>query len=323
MSRLPAASQPANSVVVPVYKNEENIPELLERFADLHRRVPGGIEAVCVVDGSPDLCYELLAKALPSAPYPSRLLLLSRNFGSFSAIREGLKAARGRNFAVMSADLQEEPALVESFFDALRKDEADVVLGTRDSSSESGLDRFAARAFWFLYRTFIQREVPPGGIDVFGCNAAFRDELLRMSESHTSLVGQVIWLGFRRKLVPYKRVPRRLGRSAWTLRRKVGYLLDSVYSFSELPIRLFIALGMLGVLASVTLGLVVFAARLSGAIEVPGYSATVLMVLFFAGLNLLGLGVIGSYVWRAYENTKARPLALVMRDQSFPSRDGA
>src|ERR1700682_2504329 len=114
MSRLPAASQPASSVVVPVYRNEENVPELLERFAELHRRVPGGIEAVCVVDGSPDRSYELLAAALPSAPYPSRLLLLSRNFGSFAAIREGLKAACGRHFAVMSADLQEEPAPVES-----------------------------------------------------------------------------------------------------------------------------------------------------------------------------------------------------------------
>ena len=95
------------SVIVPVYNNEANIPALLERLAALHRSVPGGIEAVCVVDGSPDGSYARLAEALPRAPYPSRLLLLSRNFGSFAAIREGLRVADGRWFAVMAADLQE------------------------------------------------------------------------------------------------------------------------------------------------------------------------------------------------------------------------
>jgi polyisoprenyl-phosphate glycosyltransferase len=327
MSLQPAtAFVPDCAVIVPVYRNEAGIGDLLARLADLHARVPGGIEAILVVDGSPDASHALLAAALPRMPFVSRLMLLSRNFGSFAAIREGLRVAGGRWFAVMSADLQEDASVALAFFDALRSDEADVVLGARESRADPWADRIASAAFWGFYRRFIRRDLPPGGVDVFGCNAAFRDHLVAMTESYSSLIGQLLWLGFRRKLVFYRRVARQHGASAWTLRRKVAYLLDSVYSFTDLPVRTFVALGVVGILSSVVLTVVVLAAKASGAIPVPGYTATVLTIVFFASLNLFGLGIVGSYVWRAYENTKARPLAVVMGDQAFraapaPRRD--
>ena len=318
MSSTPATtSAPECSVVVPVYRNQENIGELIERLAALHGSVPGGIEAVCVVDGSPDASHELLAAALPHAAFPSRLVLLSRNFGSFAAIREGLRVARGRWLAVMAADLQEPQSLPEAFFATLRAGEADVVVGTRTSRGDPLRDRLASSAFWGLFRRFVRPDLPPGGIDVFGCTRAFAAHLLRFDESHSSLVGQLLWLGFRRATVPYARVERRAGASAWTWRRKLGYFLDSVFSFSDLPIKAFLALGVIGIAASALFALVVLVARLAGAVAVPGYAATVITVLFFSGLNLFGLGIIGSYVWRTYENTKGRPLAVVMQEQSF------
>lgn len=318
MSLPPARTfAPECSVIVPVYLSEPDIPDLLERLKELHARVQGGIEAVCVVDGSPDDSHALLAQALPAMPFASRLVLLSRNFGSFAAIREGLRTAGGRWFAVMSADLQEDAAVAMSFFDALRADEADVVLGVRTGRADPWVDRVASGIFWGLYRALIRRDLPPGGVDVFGCNAAFRDQLVRFSESYSSLVGQLLWLGFRRKLLPYRRVARRHGRSAWTIRRKVSYLLDSIYSFSDLPVRAFVALGAFGIFTSAVLAAVVVGAKVAGSIAVPGYAATVLTIIFFGSLNLLGLGIVGSYVWRAYENTKARPLAVVMREQAY------
>ena len=315
--RDPSDSSSACSVIVPLYGNEPNVPALLERLGALDRVVPGGIEAVCVVDGSPDRTHALLFEALPRAPFPSRLLLLSRNFGSFAAIREGLRAAAGSWFAVMAADLQEPQELVESFFLVLRRDEADVVLGTRAGRADGIADRAAADAFWGAYRRFINPELPPGGVDVFGCNAAFRDRLLEFRESHSSLVGQLMWLGFRRKTVPYVRAARDAGASGWTFRRKMKYLLDNVFAFSDLPIKVFVALGFLGLFTSTALGIAVIAGRLSGAVAVPGYAATIISILFFASLNLFALGIMGSYVWRAYENTKARPLAVVMREDRF------
>jgi len=323
MSSPPAPASPREcSVVVPVYLNASGIPDLVARLAELDRSVPGGIEAVCVVDGSPDESHSLLAAALPTMPFASRLVLLSRNFGAFAAIREGLRVANGRYFAVMSADLQEEASVVVEFLGALRADEADIVLGAREARDDPWPSRAASALFWRLYRALIRPDVPKGGVDVFACNRPFRDQLVRFSESYSSLVGQILWLGFRRKVVSYRRVARKHGRSAWTVRRKLGYLLDSVYSFSDLPVRIFIAFGAIGLCASAALATAVVAAKLNGAIPVPGYAATVLTIVFFASLNLLGLGIVGSYVWRAYENTKSRPLAVVMRDRTFvPEED--
>jgi len=322
MSSPPALTSSREcSVVVPVYLNAEGIPALLERLVELDGRIPGGIEAVCVVDGSPDDCHSLLAAALPTMPFASRLVLLSRNFGAFAAIREGLRVASGRYFAVMSADLQEEATVVANFLAALREDKADVVLGVREARDDPWPSRVASALFWRMYRALIRPDVPIGGIDVFACNRPFRDQLVRFSESYSSLVGQILWLGFRRQLIPYTRVARRHGHSAWTLRRKLGYLLDSVYSFSDLPVRVFLAFGAIGLFTSAALAIAVVVAKLNGAIPVPGYTATVLTIVFFASLNLLGLGIVGSYVWRAYENTKSRPLAVVMRDHAYAAKE--
>jgi polyisoprenyl-phosphate glycosyltransferase len=311
------------TVVVPVYRNEDNIAELLQRLDELHDQVPGGIEAVLVVDGSPDRCYALLADGLQSARYRARLLLLSRNFGSFPAIRAGLAAAETRHIAVMAADLQEPADWYLRCFERLRSGEVDIVLGSRIARADPWPARLASRLYWRLYRTLVQPDMPRGGIDIFGCNRAFRDELLRFGEVNTSLVGQLLWLGFRRETLDYRRQPRRHGRSAWTFRRKLRYLADSVYAFSDLPIRVFLALGIAGLVVSLLLAAAVLAARLSGAIDVPGYTATVLAVLFGTALNLFGLGVIGSYVWRAYENTKGRPLAVLMHEREFPPSEDA
>lgn len=323
-STLASASGPECSLIVPLYRNEANLPALLVRLADLHRRIDGGLEVVLVVDGSPDDCYPQLLEALPSQPFPSSLHLLTRNFGSFAAIRHGLAQVTTPWMAVMAADLQEPASLFERSFAQLRADAGDVVLASRIGRADGWRSRLASGLFWGTYRRLVQPDLPPGGIDVFACNAPFRDALLRFNESNSSLIGQLLWLGFRRIDVPYLRQAREVGQSAWTFRRKLRYLADSVFAFSDLPIRLLLATGLIGLLASALFGVVVLTARLVGWIEVPGYTALVLTVLFFAALNLFGLGIIGAYVWRAYENTKQRPLTIAMRSHTFqgqPSND--
>jgi glycosyltransferase involved in cell wall biosynthesis len=313
------------SIVIPVYKNEESLPALLDALSDLAEGIWDSckidVEAVFVVDGSPDRSFEFLAEKLSTVNYTSKLLLHSRNFGSFAAIRTGLSEASGEYFAVLAADLQEPPDLMRRFLQELAADECDVVVGCRQGRQDPGFVRITSTIFWFFYRKFVMVDMPSKGVDVFACNRRFRDELLKLSEANSSLVGQIFWLGFRRQEIYYTRQERKYGKSAWTFQKKVTYFLDSVFSFTDLPIRLLGLFGAIAVALSVALSVAVTVAKCLGTIRVSGYTATVLAILFFGGINAIGLSIVGSYAWRTFENTKQRPTALVMDSRVFGKRD--
>jgi polyisoprenyl-phosphate glycosyltransferase len=305
------------SIVIPVYKNEGSIQLLVDKLGELAAQLTMPLEVVFTVDGSPDRSHHLLREALPAARFQSQLLLLSRNFGSFAAIRAGLNAAHGDYFAVMAADLQEPPELAAQMLQAMLDKPLDVVVGVRESRDDPWLSRLPAAMFWGLYRRFVVRDVPPGGVDVFGCNRAFRDSLLQLNESHSSLIAQIFWIGFRRETIRYTRLAREHGKSAWTLKKKLDYFFDSIFAFTDLPIRLLVRGGALGVLASLLYAFVLILGRIFYGTPVQGYTATILVIIFFGTLNLMALGIVGSYAWRAFENTKARPLNIVLSKESF------
>jgi len=305
------------TLVIPVYRNEGNLADLLVAVAGLNVQLENTLEVVFVVDGSPDRCYEILRDQLPSQPFRSKLVLLSRNFGSFMAIRTGLQHGCGERFAVMAADLQEPPELVLEMNRVLECQDIDVVVGVRESRQDPWPSRMASKIFWGLYRRYVIPEIPPGGVDMFACNKAFRDTLLTLEERHSSLISQIFWLGYRREIVTYSRQERIHGKSAWTFRKKVNYLMDSIFSFTDLPIRLVTRVGAFGSGLAALFGIFTLIAKLNGVIEVPGYAMIMLTLTFLGCLNLLGLGIVGSYAWRTYENTKNRPLAIPMRVEGF------
>jgi len=299
------------SVIVPVYKNAESIPRLIQALTDMNERLDNKLEVVFVVDGSPDNSFGMLKNALGTMSFSAQLLAHSRNFGSFPAIRTGLMAATGEYFGVMAADLQEPPELLISLFKSLSNDECDVAIGTRNARKDPLSSRLASSIFWGMYRRLVVHDMPKGGVDIFGCNKAFREQLLQLSESRSSLIALIFWLGFRRKFIEYERQIRLEGKSAWTFKKKLEYMMDSIFAFTDYPIKLLIRMGTLGSLVSLLVGLMVIVARISGVIQVPGYAATMVVVLMLGTINLLGLGLIGTYAWRAYENSKQRPLAIV------------
>lgn len=305
------------SVVVPVYGNADTIAPLLESLRKLGAELSGELEVVFVVDGSPDDSAQRLRLGLANGQLRAQVLLLSRNFGAFAAIRAGLEAARGERFAVLAADMQEPPELVVEFDRRLRSGSCDVVIGTRATRADPLRSRLGSGLFWWAYRRWVQRELPKGGVDVFGCTRQVRDELSELREGNSSLIGLLFWVGFRREFVPYHRRARPSGRSAWTLTKKLRYLSDSVFNFTDLPVRLLFRIGSFGTLASVMGGAIILLAKLTGQITIPGYTATALIVVFFGALNCLGLGIIGGYVWRTLENTKRRPNFLIASQRSY------
>lgn len=306
------------SIIIPVYRNADTLQLLLDRLSHMATQLaPEPMEVVFTIDGSPDNSAEILRALLPQMNFTTQLIVHSRNFGSFAAIRTGLAAAKGPYFAVMAADLQEPPELVMTFFRQLRTDQCDISVGVRMVREDGTVSDLASRLFWSIYRKLAQPEMPRGGIDMFGCNDKVRDALVKFSESHSTLVGLLIWAGFRRENVPYRRLPRLAGSSGWSLRRKIRYMEDSFYAFSDLPIRLLIWGGGLGILLTMILSFIILVARLIGEIQVPGYTPIILAIMFFGALNLMCLGLIGGYVWRNFENSKQRPHALTLAHEHY------
>jgi len=317
------STMPRFSLIVPVYKNISCLSTLLLALRLLQIKHDNDFETVLVVDGCPEGCYDWLYLNLPQSGLNAQLVLHSRNFGSFAAIRSGLSVARGSLFAVISADLQEPPALVSQFFSVLtdKTHPVDIVLGARNNRADPFWSKLASQLFWSMYRRFVQPEMPAGGIDLFGCNRQFRDRLLSLPERNSSLVGLIVWLGFRRRIIGYDRLAREHGLSAWTFRRKFNYLLDSVFAFSDLPLKLLMLVGGFAMVVALTMGLAALIAKLTGHIQVPGYTMLIIAISFFGALNTFALGVVGSYVWRAFENTKARPIAVISAQHVFEAAE--
>jgi glycosyltransferase involved in cell wall biosynthesis len=193
------------SLVIPVYLNASNIDALIAAVSTLSDGLNGDLETVFVVDGSPDDSLARLTAGLAESGLNAKILIHSRNFGSFAAVRTGMEAASGRAIAVMAADLQDPIELVREFFEILDEGRADVVVGTRASRNDGATKDAMSRTYWRLARRIINDELPRGGVDVFACNEMVRDALLELREQRSSLIGQLYWLGFRREEVPYER----------------------------------------------------------------------------------------------------------------------
>src|SRR5450759_3154992 len=296
-----------NSLVIPVYRNEENLDRLLAELVKLARSVAGGLEVVFVVDGSPDRCLQTLRERLPSLPFRTQLLSLSRNFGSFAAIAAGLERARGGSMAVMAADLQEPPELILQFFEVLDAGRADIVFGVRGGRSDPWLSEIASNIFWFLYRKCVIKVWPRGGVYGFGCTREVRDHLLQLQGVDSNLIALLFWLGYRREYIVYDRQRRIEGKSAWTIGKKLRYCLNSIFNFTDLPIQLLLWAGAVALALAVAASILVVVAKLRGDIPVPGYTPIVLATLFFGALTSLGFGIVGQYLWLALQIGRRRP----------------
>jgi glycosyltransferase involved in cell wall biosynthesis len=305
------------SLVIPVYKNEENLPRLFAELEAFAGRFTAPLEVVFVVDGSPDGSLRILQERLPAWRVSTQLVELSRNFGSFAAIAAGLQHGLGEYLAVISADLQEPLELVTEFHKLMASDQADVVFGHRTGRADPRGSHVLSDTFWRLYRRFVVPDMPRGGVDMFGCTRQVRDHVVGMREVNTNLIALLFWLGFRRAFVPYERRARLEGRSAWTFGRKVRYALDSVFAFSDLPIRALLLLGATGTMFAVVAGITVFVGWALGRVPVLGYTPLMLVITFFGGLTALGLGITGQYLWLTLQNARGRPNFVVKASSTF------
>jgi glycosyltransferase involved in cell wall biosynthesis len=297
------------SLVVPVYHNAESLPDL---FAALERIAHGrDFEFVLVDDGSRDGSWLLLEQYAAREPR-AKAIKLSRNFGSFVACVAGLTHATGDAAVLISADLQDPPELIPEMVSRW-KEGHEVVLAVRERRMESLLQRTLSGLYYRIMRWSALPDLPPGGFDFVLIDRKVIDTVVTVQEKNTTLMGLILWTGFRRAAIPYTRRAREKGRSMWTLRKKVKYFIDSVVAFSSLPIRLAQTLGMVIAVAGLIHAIVIVGLKLTNNIPIQGWTALMVVVLVLGGLQLMMLGILGEYLWRTLDETKRRPLFVVDR----------
>jgi dolichol-phosphate mannosyltransferase len=297
---------PELSVVVPVYNNELNLPDL---FRELERVLGPDCELVFVDDGSRDGSWRML-EAYAAGRKGTKAVKLSRNFGSFTACVAGLRHAAGSAAVLISADLQDPPDMIPQMVERWRGGKK-VVMAARAQRQDGWLSRLFAAAYYRILRGFVFPDMPPGGFDFVLIDRQVVDQVVAAGEKNTTLMGLILWLGFDREKLHYVRRAREKGRSMWTLRKKVKYFIDSILAFSYFPIRLVQSAGLAVAMAGFFYAALLIVLRLRHSIPIPGWTALMVMMLILGGVQLLVLGVIGEYVWRVLDETKRRPLYVV------------
>ncbi len=294
------------SILVPIYFNESNIPYTVPRLQALSELMPGfDLEFVFVDDGSKDDSLKLLLEAR-ERDTRIKVVKLSRNFGSMSAIQAGLSYVTGDCIGIIAADLQDPPEMFVEMADLWQKGNK-VVLAVRADREESFGQKLFSGAYYFLMRRFALSGYPSGGFDFLLIDKQIASELRQINEKNTNVMSLVFWLGHARAIVPYVRQSRKHGKSRWTLAKKIKLFVDSFVNFSYAPIRFMSLMGFLTAGISFAYGVFVISSLFIGNIPVRGYTTLVALITFLLGLVMIMLGVIGEYVWRVLDETRNRP----------------
>ncbi len=307
MRKIPG---PLISVVIPVYDEQENIPELHRRLSEAlakHR-----FELLFVDDGSRDQSLAILL-ALHSKDPRIKVLSLSRNFGHQVAISAGIDHASGDAVILMDGDLQDPPEVLPRFIERW-KEGYEVVYAIRTQRKESIIKRFAYAAFYRLLRKISYLNIPLDSGDFCIMDRRIADILKRLPERNRFVRGLRTWAGFRQIGLEIERGRRHAGKPKYTFGKLLRLAYDGIFSFSTVPLRLAIYIGLLSSAAAFAGGLIVIYEKLNNNVPVAGWSSTVVILGFLGGVILLTLGIIGEYVGRVHDEVKNRPL-YVLRDR--------
>jgi glycosyltransferase involved in cell wall biosynthesis len=301
------------SVLIPVLNEAENIAALLARTTATLDACNVRYEIVFVDDGSQDATLARLREAHARDPRV-RAVALSRNFGKEIAIAAGLAHVRGDAAIIMDADLQHPPEVIAEFL-ARWRDGYQVVYGQRLArDTDSALRRTLARSFYRIFNALVRTDIPEGAGDFRLLDRKAIDAMNAISETSRFNKGLFSWIGFKSIGVPYRVAERSAGATKWSVTRLLKFAIDGLTSFSTLPLRVSTLLGLLVSFIAFAYVMVFIVKTMLFGTDVPGFPTIVISVMFFSGVQLVFLGIIGEYLGRVYEEVKARPLYLVAEE---------
>lgn len=308
------------SIIIPVYYNELNLAPLYEDIREkIIKPEAFDYEIVMVDDGSGDNSWAEMEK-IAALDKNVKIYHLSRNFGSHAAILCGLEHCTGDCAVIKAADLQEPTEIIIEMFHKWQEG-YNVVLAVREGREESFSQRFFANFYYDLVRTFALKKMPKNGFDIYLIDRKVIEVLRLMDEKDSALTGQILWSGFKTAEVPYVRQERKIGKSRWTLQKKIRLVMDTLYSFSTVPITLVTLIGALTFAISIIWALVVLINKIAGNIPVSGFTTMFIFQLFSFGITMTTLGVIGGYLWRTFDATRNRPNYIIEKGNDEPEND--
>ncbi|MDO4966374.1 MAG: glycosyltransferase family 2 protein [Lachnospiraceae bacterium] len=294
------------SIIIPVYYNEENLyplyDSLREKLIDV---VDYDYEILMVNDGSGDKSWEIIEDLSSKDPHIIGINL-SRNFGSHAAILCGLSNSTGDCAVVKAADLQEPTEMIIEMVNEWQNGN-NVVLATREGRNES-LSKIAfANLYYSIIRKFALPNMPKAGFDIYLIDRKVIEVLDMLDERNSALTCQILWSGFKTKEIKYTRQARTAGKSRWTLQKKIRLVMDTLFSFSAVPISIVSTVGVCSFLGAIIWGIVETILKIMGAIEVEGWTTLFIFNLGSFGITMLTLGIIGEYLWRTFDASRNRP----------------
>jgi polyisoprenyl-phosphate glycosyltransferase len=313
------------SIVIPVFNEEDNLPELRRRLAEILPEAGGEAEVILVNDGSRDGTAELVGR-ICREDRRFRGVHFSRNFGHQAAVAAGLRYASGRAVVVMDADLQDPPRLVLTLLEKWREGYEVVYARHARRQRESPLKRVLAYAYYRVLQRVAQHEVPADTGDFCLMDRRVVDLLNSMPERNRYIRGLRAWVGFRQVAVDFDRPGRFAGEAKYTFRKSLGLAVNGVISLSKAPLRIATWFGLMVSVTSFVLGVAFVLQKLTVGFEIRGWASTVVIMLFLGGVQLLTIGIIGEYISRIYDEVKQRPLFVVRELENLdrsPAREDA
>ena len=279
----------------------------------------GPYELVFVDDGSGDDSWKIMNE-IKDMDENVRLVKLSRNFGEHAALLAGLSVCTGDCAVTKQADLQEDSTLILEMYESWKKGNK-VVLAVRRSRDENAVKVFFANMYYAMVRKFVNKNMPVGGCDCYLVDRQVIEVLERLEEKNSSLTLQVLWVGFKTDMVYFDRKDREKGKSRWTFAKKFKLVMDSMMSFSYVPIRFMTYIGVVFDLFAMILMISVLVEYFTKGVPILGWASLMCVILLSAGLILSMLGVLGEYVWRTLDASRARP-PFIIDEVRKPAREG-
>lgn len=301
---------PTVSLICPLFNEEENVSIFLSSVVSVLESCNSTYEIICVNDGSTDRTLDALIEK--KEQYKGlRILNLSRNFGKEAALSAGLSVATGEAVIPIDADLQDPPDIIGSLISEWEKG-YDVVLAKRvNRSTDHVAKRLSASLFYRFHNLISKQKIPENVGDFRLMSRRVAAEIIKLPENQRFMKGLFSWVGFKTTTIEYERAQRHAGTSgfnAWTL---WNFALDGVTSFSTAPLRLWLYLGIVFSTLAFFMGAYIVVKTLFYGVDVPGYASIIIVVLFFGGIQLTSIGVLGEYIGRIYLESKRRPSYII------------